>query len=83
MLPVFIDGKELQREKCLKNLGIPFYRSLCGNLHISRTFVNARKGLVVLKTMAAARMSQKITIILYKALILQGASWGLWYFFLI
>ena len=56
MPPVFIEGKELQREHTLKYLGITFDRSLCGSEHISRIIVKARKGLVALKTMAGARM---------------------------
>ena len=76
MPPVFIEGKELQRDKSLKYLGITFDRSLCGNLHISRTIVKARKGLVALKTMAAARMSQKILVTLYQALILSVINYG-------
>ena len=68
MPPVFIEEKELQREKCLKYLGITFDMSICGNLQISRAIVKARKGLVALKTMAAARISQKILTILYQKL---------------
>ena len=76
MPPVFIEEKELQREKSLKYLGITFDRSLCGNSHISRTIVKARKDLVALKTMAAARISLKILIILYQALILSVINYG-------
>ena len=60
MPTVSIEGKELQREGTLKYLGITFDRSLCGSEHVSRTIVKARKGLVALKTMAGARMSQRI-----------------------
>ena len=76
MPPVFLEGKELQREICLKYLGITFDRSLFGNLHISRTIVKARKGLVALKTMVASRMSQKILVILYQSLILSVINYG-------
>ena len=43
MPPVFIEDKELQKKKSLKYLGLTFDRSLCGNLHISRTIMKARK----------------------------------------
>ena len=76
MPPVYIEGKELQRENSLKYLGITFDRSLCGNEHISRVVVKARKGLVALKTMAGARMSQKILVILYQSLILSVIIYG-------
>ena len=45
-------------------------------MYISRTVVKARKGLVALKTMAATRMSQKIIVILYQALILLVINHG-------
>ena len=38
--------------------------------------MKARKGLVALKTMAAARMSQKILVTLYQALILSVINYG-------
>ena len=49
MPPVFIEGKEQQREDTLKYVGVTFYRSLCGNEHIIRTIVKTRKGFVALK----------------------------------
>ena len=68
------------REKSFREknayLGITIDKSLCGNLHISRNIVKARKGLVALKTMAAARMSQKMLVILYQALILSVINYG-------
>ena len=73
---VYIDGKELKREQFLKYLGITFDRSLCGNEHITRTIVKARKGLVALKTMAIARMSQKILAMLYQTLVLSVVEYG-------
>ena len=76
MPPVFIDEKELERVNSMKYLGITFDRSLCGNEHISRVVVKARKGLVALKTMAGARMSQKILVILYQTLILSVIDYG-------
>ena len=57
MPTVTIEGKEIQRVNNLKYLGLVFDRSLCGNQHISQTIVKARKGLIALKTMAAARMT--------------------------
>ena len=76
MPPVYIEGKEIQRECNMKYLGITFDRTLCGNDHISRIIVKARKGLVALKTMAAARMSQKILVILYQTLVLSVINYG-------
>ena len=43
---------------------------VCVNEHVPRTIVKARKGLVALKTMAIARMSQKILAMLYQTLVL-------------
>ena len=76
MPPVFIEGKELQRDDTLKYLGVTFDRSLCGSEHVSRTIVWARKGLVVLKTMAGARMTQRILCILFQTLILSVINYG-------
>ena len=76
MPPVFIEGKELQREDTLKYLGVTFDRSLCGSEHVSRTIVKARKGLVALKTMAGARMTQRILCILFQTLILSVINYG-------
>ena len=76
MPPVFIDEKELQRVNSMKYLGITFDRSLCGSEHISRVVVKARKGLVALKTMPGARMSQKILVILYQTLIVSVIDYG-------
>ena len=61
MPSVYIEGKEIQRVHTLKHLGVSFDRSLCGKEHISEITIKARKGLVALKTMAYARMSQKKT----------------------
>ena len=72
MPPVFIEGKELQRVSNLPYLGVLFDRSLCGSDHVSQTIVKARKGLIALKTMATARMSQRILVILFQALIKQS-----------
>ena len=69
MPPVYIEGKEIQRVNTLKHLGVSFDRSLCGKEHISEVTIKARKGLIALKTMACARMSQKILVILFQALI--------------
>ena len=69
MPPVYIEGKEIQRVNTLKHLGVSFDRSLCGKEHISEITIKARKGLIALKTMACARMSQKILVILFQALI--------------
>ena len=60
----------------MKYLGITFDRSLCGSEHISRVVVKARKRLAALKTMAGARMSQKILVILYQTLILLVIDYG-------
>ena len=76
MPTVSIEGKELQREDTLKYLGITFDRSLCGSEHVSRTIVKARKGLVALKTMAGARMSQRILCVLFQTLILSVINYG-------
>ena len=76
MPAVFIEGKELKREQYLRYLGITFDRSLCGKEHISRVIVKARKGLVAIKTMAVARMSQKILVILFQSLVLSVIEYG-------
>ena len=76
MPPVFIEGKEQQREDTLKYVGVTFYRSLCGNEHISRTIVKTRKGFVALKTIAGARMIQRILCVLFKTLIVFVINYG-------
>ena len=73
---VYIEGKELKREQYLKYLGITFDRSMCGSEHITRTIIKARKGLVALKTMAIARMSQKIIAMLFQTLVLSVIEYG-------
>ena len=73
---VYIEGKELKREQYLKYLGITFDRSMCGSEHITRTIIKARKGLVALKTMAIARMSQKILAMLFQMLVQSVIEYG-------
>ena len=77
MPAVYMEGKELKREQSLRYLGVTFDRSLCGSEHITRIVGKARKGLNALKTMAIARMSQKILVILYQTLILSVVEYGL------
>ena len=77
MPAVYMEGKELKREQYLRYLGITFDRSLCGNEHIAMIVVKARKGLNALKTMAIARMSQRILVTLYQTLILSVVEYGL------
>ena len=67
-----MDGKERGRFTTLPYLGVLFDRSLCGSDHINQTIIKARKGLIALKTMAAARMSQRMLVILYQALVKQS-----------
>merc|ERR1711963_539653 len=76
MPAVFIEGKELKREQHLRYLGITLDRSQCGKEHISRVIVKAWKGLVAVKTMAMARMSQKILVILFNSLVLSVIEYG-------
>ena len=77
MPEVSIEGKQLKREQHLRYLGITLDRSLSGGEHITRVVAKARKGLVALKTMAGARMSQRILVILFQALILSVVEYGL------
>ena len=77
MPTVNIQGKTLSREHSLKYLGITFDRSLSFNLHITHVINRARKGLVAVKTMAAAKMPQHVLLILYKALVLSVIDYGL------
>ena len=72
MPTVTIEGKQIERVSNLRYLGVTFDRCMCGKEHISRILVKARKGLIALKTMAAARMTQRTLIILYWALILKS-----------
>ena len=78
MPPVFIEGKEQQREDTLKYVGVTFNLSLCGNEHISRTIVMTRKEFVALKTIAGARMTQIILCIVFQTLILSVINYGFW-----
>ena len=77
MPTVNIQGKTLSREHSLKYLGITFDRSLSFNLHVSHIVNRARKGLVAVKTMAAAKMPQHILLVLYKSLVLSVIDYGL------
>ena len=76
MPTVSIQGKDLQREQCLKYLGVTFDRSLSFNIHITNVIKKARKGLTAVKTMAAAQMPQHTLLILYKALVLSVIDYG-------
>ena len=49
---------------------------MCGNEHITRTIIKTRKGLVALKTMEIARMSQKILAMLLQTLVLFVIEYG-------
>ena len=77
MPTVSIQGKTLSREHSLKYLGITFDRSLSFNLHVTHTVNRARKGLVAVKTMAAAKMPQHILLVLFKSLVLSVIDYGL------
>ena len=74
---VTIGGKEIKREDILRYLGIIFDRSLSGKDHISRVVQRSRKGLTALKTMAGAKMPQKVLVILYQALVVSVMEYGL------
>ena len=55
-----------------------FNHSLCGNvhiIHIIRISVKPNKGLVALKAMSVARMSQKILVIFYQTLVLSAINY--------
>ena len=73
---VSIQGKDLQREQCLKYLGVTFDRSLSFNIHITNVIKKARKGLTAVKTIAVAQMPQHTLLILYKALVLSVIDYG-------
>ena len=77
MSGVYNEVKELKRERYLKYLGITFDRSMCGNNHVTKTIMKARKGLVAIKTMAIARMSQKILAMLFQILVLSINECGI------
>ena len=66
---VYIEEKELKREQHLRYLVITFDRSLCGSEHSNRVIGKARRAFVALKTMAGARMSQRILVILFQTLL--------------
>ena len=66
---VSIGDKAIKREDTLRYLGIIFDRSLSGKDQITRTVQRSRKGLTALKTMAGAKMPQKILVIMYQALV--------------
>ena len=80
MPTVSIQGKTLSREHSLKYLGITFDRSLSFNLHVTHIVNRARKGLVAVKTMAAAKMPQHILLVLYKSLVLSFIDYMDWVF---
>ena len=67
----------MEREHVLRYLGIIFHRSLSGKDHISRVVQRSRKGLTALKTMAGAKMPQKVLVILYQALVVSVIEYGL------
>ena len=77
MPDVSIGGKSIKREHVLRYLGIIFDRSLSGKDHISRVVQRSRKGLTALKTMAGAKMPQKVLAILYQALVVSVIEYGL------
>ena len=74
---VSIGDKAIKREDTLRYLGIIFDRSLSGKDHITRIVQRSRKGLTALKTMAGAKMPQKILVILYQALVVSVMEYGL------
>ena len=77
MPDVTIAGKAIKRDHVLRYLGIIFDRSLSGKDHISRVVQRSRKGLTALKTMAGAKMPQKVLLILYQALVVSVIEYGL------
>ena len=76
MPAVYIEGKQLKGEQCLRYMSITFDRGLCGSQHINRIIGKSRSALVALKMMAGARMSQRILVILVKTLILSVIQHG-------
>ena len=76
MPTVTIEDKQLNREHSLKYLGITFDRSLSGKDHITRVVSRARKGLNAIKTMARAKMCQRILVILFQTLVLSVVEYG-------
>ena len=76
MPDVSIADKAIKRDHVLRYLGIIFDRSLSGKDHISRAVQRLRKGLSALKTMAGAKMPQKVLLILYQALVVSVIEYG-------
>ena len=69
MTSIYIEGKEIQRVHTYKHLRVSFDRKIFGKEYFSKITIKAPKGLVAPKTVACARMSQKILIIQSQALI--------------
>ena len=78
MPDVSIAGKAIKRDHVLRYVGIIFDRSLSGKDHnILRVVQRSRKGLTALKTIAGAKMPQKVLLILYQALVVSVIEYGL------
>ena len=67
----------MKREQYLKYLDITFDRNMCGNNQVTQTIIKARKGFVAMKTMAIARVSQKILAMLFRILVLSIIECGI------
>ena len=77
MPAVTLDGDVVERASHLRYLGIHFDRMLTCRKHVETTALKLKKGLSVLKAMAAKGIEQRHLFLLYQSVVLSVIDYGL------
>ena len=72
-----MDGAVVERASHLRYLGIHFDRMLTCRKHVETTALKLKKGLSVLKVMAAKGIEQRHLFLLYQSVVLSVIDYGL------
>ena len=73
----WFDGAVVERTSHLRYLGIHFDRMLTYRKHVETTAIKCKKGLSVLKAMAAKGIKQRHLFQLYQSVLLSAIDYGL------
>src|SRR5579871_4984832 len=73
---ISINGQNINRSDRLKYLGITFDQSLSYMFHVEQV-QKCKRGLAAIKTMAAAKLDQRLLVLLFNQLVLSVVDYGL------
>ena len=77
MPAVTFDGAVVERTNLLKYFGVHFDSMLSYRQHVERTALTCKKGVSVLKAMAAQDIEQRHLLLLYQSVVLSVIDYGL------